>query len=237
MAGRLLREHRRRGVGVPIDKLALSAAERRFLRLVCRCSGLPSSDMTITQCTHGCAGCDDLAYGEPFRVAWWRPVIPPMDAEGWLPSGRHAATLDEVYERFVVEAPFRAERETLWNAFRLWSDLVWALLPDSPMWLNGGFVTHKMWAAPRDVDVAVITKQSIYNSVMDNCWQGQLWTTNNSEDKTKRVQPMGGYVDGFPVIRGIHDVRIWDHTWSSVADANGDLIPGAVKGYVEVVKP
>lgn len=207
------------------------------MRSACRCSGLPSPDMTTTQSAHGCADCHDLAHGEPFRVVWCRPMIPPMDAEGRLPVGRHPATLDEVYQRFVVEAPFQAERETVWNAFRLWSDLVWALLPDSPMWIDGGFVTHKAWAAPRDVDVAVITKTTVYNTVMDDRWQGQLWTSNNSDDKTKRVQPMGGYVDGFPVIRGLHDVRIWDRTWSSVTDANGDLIVGAVKGYVEVLKP
>lgn len=164
-------------------------------------------------------------------------MMPPMDADGRLPIGRHTVTLDEVYERFVVAAPFRSERQTVWNAFLLWSDLVWALFPDSPMWIDGGFVTHKAWAAPRDVDVAVTVKQSVYNSVMDERWQGQLWTTNNSDDKTKRVQPMGGYVDGFPIIRGLTDRRIWEHYWSSVADANGDLIPGAVKGYVEVMKP
>lgn len=87
------------------------------------------------------------------------------------------------------------------------------------------------------MDVAVITKQSVYNAAMDNRWQGQLWTTNNSDDKTERVQPMGGYVDGFAVIRGLDDPRIWDRLWSSVTDANGGLIVGAVKGYVEVLKP
>lgn len=164
-------------------------------------------------------------------------MIPAMNDDGRLPVGRWPATLDEVYQRFVVEAPFRDEREKVWAAFRLWCDLVWNLLPDSPMWIDGGFVTHKTWAAPHDVDVAVVTKQSIYNQAIDNRWRGQLWTTNNSSDKTQRVQPMGGYVDGFPVIRGLHDPRIFEQTWTTVTDQNGDVIKGAVKGYLEVRKP
>ncbi|MFJ8073825.1 hypothetical protein ACIQ7Q_07785 [Streptomyces sp. NPDC096176] len=46
---------------------------------------------------------------------------------------------------------------------------------------------------------------------------------------------MGGLIDSFPVVAGIPEQEeYWDATWSKVKGPDGELITGAVKGYLEV---
>lgn len=53
-----------------------------------------------------------------------------------------------------------------------------------------------------------------------------------------RLQPMGGMVDGFLVDPTIAaDLRMWHDIWSTVKGADGNIIHGLIKGYVEVANP
>src|SRR5690606_15838481 len=91
-------------------------------------------------------------------------VIPAVDRHtGLLPTtpdrSPHAATVDEVYQTFVVGAPHRGRRQLIWDAFSIYSQLLWGYFPDAQLWLNGGFVTHKR-DEPHDLDIAFLVPTS-----------------------------------------------------------------------------
>jgi hypothetical protein len=155
-----------------------------------------------------------------------------------LPVGRHAATLSEVYDAFVVNAPYRPRRELIFRALSLYIDLVSAEFSSSRYWIDGGFVTHKGWEEPEDADVVVVVPPGEHGKVMTaeflpywTLLQAQPAQPNVYADK---VHPMGGLIDAFilpdqPAVLGVWDVR-----WSSVRDQQHNVVPGARKGYVEV---
>lgn len=161
------------------------------------------------------------------------PLLPQLTSEGRLPPGRHRATFQDVHDRFVASAPFSQERELVFRALVIWAQRVWSIFPDARLWVDGGFVTHKEWAAPKDVDVTCIVRSSNVLSVDDATLATLL--THRGPDGA-RVQPMGGLVDGFLACRGVpEDITRWDAQWSRVLDEERREIEGARKGYVEVI--
>lgn len=83
-------------------------------------------------------------------------MIPQLTDQGLLPLGVHEATLDEVHKVFVDGAPFEPDRRRIFAALEIYAGMLWTELPSAVLWVNGGFVTHKQWAPPADVDVAVL---------------------------------------------------------------------------------
>lgn len=161
-------------------------------------------------------------------------MLPAMDGI-FLPIGRHPATLKEIQQRFVVEAPHSQHRSAIFHALMAWAVQVWNLLPTARLWVDGGFITHKE-EPPKDVDVALLVRRSELAALGDSEWAilDGLLTDGSSG---VRVQPMGGLVDGFMIERGEPAaVAYWDHAWSGVYDEDGARIEDIAKGYV-VVKP
>lgn len=146
-----------------------------------------------------------------------------------LRQGRHVATLSEVEEAFVLHAPFESERRLVWDAFLVYRQLVGKHLPSARYWVNGGFVTHKTWAAPRDIDVCVVA-QADELAVVDEAID-HLFT----DPGPPRAQPMGELVDGFLIVSGARDhVLYWSELWTRVRLEDGTADPDRRKGYLEV---
>jgi hypothetical protein len=167
--------------------------------------------------------------------------LPDWTDDGLLPMGVHPAGMDAVYERFVLDAPNRLHRELLFGALQTYMRLLQRLIPAGRMWVDGGFSTRK-GTAPHDVDVVVhpddwdslaslgerdqtdllglLTHQDIIVGSFD---PPQWWA---------RLQPVGGALDAFLCYPGQEEV--WYSTWASVKGPDGYIIPGAVKGFVEV---
>ncbi|MBI4603115.1 MAG: hypothetical protein HY721_14245 [Planctomycetes bacterium] len=77
-------------------------------------------------------------------------MIPPLDDNGYLPPGIHAATLNEVAERFGRGSEIRrAEMESV----RWLADLAWRAGVERII-LNGSFVTDVL--EPNDVDCVLL---------------------------------------------------------------------------------
>ncbi|KAA1431089.1 MULTISPECIES: DUF6932 family protein [Mycolicibacter] len=149
-----------------------------------------------------------------------------------LPAGRHAATLDEVYEAFVVNAPFRPRRELIFRALTLYIDLVSPQFSTCRFWINGGFVTHKTWAEPEDADVVVVVPSGEHSKVTQPTFMPLLTLGSNAGDK---VHPMGGLIDGFVAAAdNPAALMTWDLMWSSVRDEQHNVVTGVSKGYLEV---
>lgn len=84
-----------------------------------------------------------------------------MTAEGRLPPGRHPATLDEVFQRFVDDAPHAEHRGRIFRALEVYLDRLVELAGPGTVWLDGGFVTHKD-APPHDVDLAYLCRDAAH---------------------------------------------------------------------------
>jgi len=161
-------------------------------------------------------------------------MIPDFaDGTWYLPHGIHTAQLDEVEGRFVTTAPFPSERRDVFDAFLLWHRIVSGILPTARFWLDGGFVTHKPWAAPSDVDVTVMARPDELNnlSVAEQTELERQFTVIGPP----RVQPMSGKVDAFLCVRGDVDRTLyWREHWATVLDENRAKVADASKGFVEV---
>ncbi len=155
-----------------------------------------------------------------------------------LPAGRHPATLAELYDSFVLNAPFRDRRELIYRALTLHTDLMAARFSALRLWIDGGFTTHKPWAEPEDVDVVAVVPPGELGRAMEDqalplsTLQGVF--SGSPGVMTNKLHPMGGLMDVFilPDIPAV--LTPWDTTWSQVKDSSGNLVPGATKGYLEV---
>lgn len=157
--------------------------------------------------------------------------LPELTPSGRLPVGRHPAGLKDVRIRFVDQAPFREKRERIFAALELYAENVWSLLPTAKLWLDGGFVTHKSWE-PKDVDVVILARPSEAGLLEED--QLLPFLTLPGPGGTK-IQPMGGLVDGFLVLRGnANEIPYWQDFWATVVDQDKNVVEGARKGYVEV---
>lgn len=167
--------------------------------------------------------------------------LPDWTDQGLLPPGIHAATLEDVHERFVLDAPHQDRRGMLFRALRTYMELLQQLVPAGRVWIDGGFGTRKD-TPPHDVDVVIhpadwealqglaeqdhrdllglLTHRDIIIGSMD---PPQWW---------ERIQPIGGVLDGFLCYPG--QEAIWEQTWSSVKGPDGEIVTGAIKGFVEV---
>lgn len=161
-------------------------------------------------------------------------MIPAFESgANHLPHDIHLATLDEVEDRFVRAAPFSDRRKLVFDAFRVWYGVVSGMLPNARFWVNGGFVTHKEWSAPKDVDVVVLVKQDDLNSL--SAEQSETLDSMITAIEPVRVQPMSGMVDAFVFVRGnVGETVFWRDWWSALSDENKKPIPGAQKGFLEV---
>ena len=165
-------------------------------------------------------------------------AIPAVEGEeALLPQGRHRTDLDEIEAYFVAAAPFSEERAIVFAAFRTWFTLIGQLIPSARFWIDGGFVTHKPWAAPSDVDVMILCQAEVVDSLTttEQDRLDQLLTIPASPGRP-RFQPMGGLVDAFIAYRSSpDDAPYWNAQWSRVKGADGSEVLALSKGFLEVV--
>lgn len=144
----------------------------------------------------------------------------------------HVASLEEVFELFVVGAPYAQERKTLWEVFPAYVRNLRACFPTCRILLDGGFTTHKRWAAPEDIDVSVGVDPAHYNALQD--WQ-QEELFNTASKNGGKVRVMGGIIDASRFsLASSERFAHWHEQWSSVRAPDRSIIEGLRKGYVEV---
>ena len=158
--------------------------------------------------------------------------LPPLGVPCTYP-----ASLQEIEERFVIGAPFCNERKYLFKALELFCRNIWNILPEAEVWVNGGFVTHKSWAAPKDIDVCVLYSILNIDNIADKILQNS--TLQNIFHPTfgyiERIQPYGGMLDVFFVDpTDSARVKYWHDTWLTIKDKNGNISEGNRKGFIRI---
>ena len=168
-------------------------------------------------------------------------ALPEWNGNGLLPPGIYPASMSDIYERFVEDAPQRDRREILFSALSFYMTVMERFVPSGRAWIDGGFGTQK-GVAPHDVDVVVLPADwNALGSLPEedhNDFLGLLTLQDiiiGSFDPPEwwaRLQPIGGALDGFVCQPGSE--AVWEGTWSSVKGDDGFIIPGVKKGFVEV---
>lgn len=129
---------------------------------------------------------------------------PPRLAAAWPPE---RASLDEVEHVFVRNAPFSQERALRFDLLRYHAEIVQRAVGKERlyMWINGGFVTHKAWRQPRDVDVVYFTTETGLK-LLTNGTRASLWTLSSvtatigakgPKVQLESLQPMANMVDAY----------------------------------------
>lgn len=165
--------------------------------------------------------------------------LPPWNQDRVLPEGAWETDLDGVYERFVEDAPNRAEREILFAATELHLKRMERLIGPSTVWLDGGFSMRKN-TVPGDVDLVffpddVARLESLTPNEIETL--GSLLTLQGVSIQApfngglRRIQPMGGLVDAFLEASG--NVDYWRDLWSNV-QIDGVVLKEIKKGFAEV---
>lgn len=92
------------------------------------------------------------------------PVI--STTTGYLPSGAHDATADEVEERFVTELAPSANRPVIFQWWRLHRQALDELVSVTAQWLGGSFISAK--PEPSDVDLCTVFDGPAFDSQPDH---------------------------------------------------------------------
>ena len=82
-------------------------------------------------------------------------ALPQWTAERFLPPGRHAADLADVYERLVFDAPHQNDREILFSALSSYLGVARRIIPSGRAWVGGAFIA-RMETVPQGLDVVLI---------------------------------------------------------------------------------
>lgn len=167
-------------------------------------------------------------------------ALPPWNGDGLLPPGAHRADLPDIYDRFVVDAPGRDDRELLFSALTTHLRLIRRIIPAGVAWIDGSFATRRE-EPPEDVDVvvhpddwtAVRSLSAVTRAHLHALLTLQNVSIAEPEDLWfSRLQPVGGLIDAYLCWPG-HEAT-WHDAWSRVTDAKGVVIEGQAKGYAEV---
>ncbi|MFT8181031.1 DUF6932 family protein [Mycobacteroides chelonae] len=161
------------------------------------------------------------------------------DDPGVLPPGRHAATLDDLYMRCVLDAPERERREELFGAFRSFMNVTRRVFGSATVWVSGGLVTRAL-TPPFDLDVLLLPDNWSLLGGLNGHDRVSVYGLFSLEDVVvgdplyiamERIRPFAGEIDSFLCFPGQEDR--WHDRLSSIK-RHDQAVPGSVRGYVEV---
>lgn len=168
---------------------------------------------------------------------------PPVLPAKWPP---YQATFDELEQVFVRDAPYSEERALRFSLLRQHAAIVKKVVGETSgrLWINGGFLTHKAWRRPSDIDVVYFVPRDLLGKLSGS--RGlSLWTLSKvgaklgggddaQEVDAERLLPMGGFVDAYLAPDSVATRNIWARQWSSIKGEDGSILVDKYKGFVEV---
>lgn len=176
------------------------------------------------------------------------PALPPQ-------ADPYRSTFAEVAAVFVDAAPDdqREYRERRLGALEAHARVVAGVFGEDTVraWIDGGFLTHKTWARPEDIDVVYF----VPSARLGRAFHGRvasLWTLSEvsatigrsaSEGggpggpklKVDVLSPLAGLVDAYVAADTGIERRRWKRQWSTVNGPDNQPMPGVEKGFVEVL--
>ncbi|RDI32396.1 hypothetical protein DEU38_103129 [Rhodococcus sp. AG1013] len=165
--------------------------------------------------------------------------LPDWNTEGLLDPGAHVATLSDIYERMVLDASGRSNRELLFSSLSAYLTLIKRFIPSGTAWIDGGLAMQHC-DEPNDIDVAVIPRDLTALDRLSHDDQAGLYRLITLNDviigdpgpmHLDRVQPFGCVLDAFLV--DPDDDHAYFESWSTVKK-QGQIVEGVRKGFAAV---
>ena len=152
-------------------------------------------------------------------------------------------SLIEIRELFVDSAPFRDERQLIFDAFLVYLRQTESIVPDRRVWVDGSFMSVREDRAPSDIDILLIVGDSTPDQRRELARRGLL---TMSEVRSKigtveipefsKLSPYGGLVDAYYVDSSQPSlINTWAQSWSTPKGEDGQLDFSRSKGFVEVI--
>jgi hypothetical protein len=146
-------------------------------------------------------------------------ALPHWTAEKFLPPGRHAADLADVYERLVFDAPHQNDRELLFSALNSYLGVARRIIPSGRAWVGGAFIARTE-TLPQGLDVVLIPDEWGNLKRLDETGRSAMYglltlrgvIVGQPAMYLDQVQPVGGMLDGFLCYPG--DEEIWESVWA-----------------------
>jgi hypothetical protein len=151
-----------------------------------------------------------------------------------LPVGVHSATQDEVEEALVDKFPRSLTRRRVFNGWCAFRTQVRQLVQVDHEYIDGSFVTGRL--NPKDVDVSLWIRADTMNA-LDTGRQSAL---SQLLKDAKALYHSDAYVvphcsSGHSLYR-VYQTQLWTKQyWRMYKNVRGIVVPGAEKGYIEVV--
>lgn len=152
-----------------------------------------------------------------------------------LPDGVHAATVEEMEEAFVGAFPGSLTRRQVFRRWTSFRELVRGVVSVEHEYIDGSFVTDR--PNPADVDLSLWIDAEELNGLPLS--KERYFERLLSQGKAYKCHPFvvpmcsHGHADygQFVYMKG------WtERYWRSYKKANGTVVPGVAKGYVEVIE-
>lgn len=152
-----------------------------------------------------------------------------------LPPGIHPASLEDVATRFVNTTPKYQRRVELWAKYLRFRTLVAGFVTIEHEFLDGSFVTSK--GAPKDIDLSIWVQAAEIDALPEARQAAfeQVWAERLSHFSCDAyLVPVCD--PGHP----LHDEYVYwksktESSWPAYKNRAKVVVPGVVKGYVEVV--
>src|ERR1700677_1647274 len=167
-------------------------------------------------------------------------MLPKPNEQGWLdPSADpYPASLDEVEEMFVKQAPNPEPRLRRLDALSLHAGLLYEAGGPAPIWISGGFISHRADVIP-GIDVVYLCSDTDHLRRMldhDDIYQLLTLRTVFAESpamgSNDELRPVGGLVNAY--LPSPLRQTYWATQWSMIVQPDGVTLPGTRKGFVEV---
>jgi hypothetical protein len=184
---------------------------------------------------HGQAGLQFQLTGEIL-------TIPRLQSDGFLPPGKHRASVNDVREHFVDAFP---TSETRGHVFELWRRQTAAVIEIMPIithWIGGSFTTAKV--NPADIDIVMLLNGIDFDALSGGEREKLLnaWRTPGSaiDPSYPRPNDYDRYlVFMYPANHRFeslseHIARFWERRWGCTRPDKDGLVHR--RGFVEVLE-
>lgn len=163
-------------------------------------------------------------------------LIDVGEKDSLLPAGIHPATLGDVQKRFVDGDPQYQRRVDLWNAYLQFRTMLAGLVPIRREYLDGSFVTSR--AAPKDTDASFWIDAADLDGLTgpQQAAFNQLWA-----ERMSRYHCDAYLITPCAPSHPLHATYLYwktktEESWPCYKNRAKVVVPGVVKGYVEVVQ-
>lgn len=164
-------------------------------------------------------------------------TLPDWSTDGVLPAGLHATTMDGLYERLVLDSPYRDQREVSFGAIQTHLAVVKEIIPSGSAWIDGTLLMRdssdiesvNVALHPADWDALVSVPEEKQRALVSAISLADVIVGDPGPIYFEQVRSIGGRLDSYIAHPASKDA--WFQAFSQI---HSDDLDVSQKGIVEV---